>query len=194
MSERAASSKSVDAYRTISEVADDLGLPQHVLRFWETRFPQIRPLKRAGGRRYYRPADTLLLRAIRQLLYDQGYTIKGVQRLLKEHGVRRLGVDAGSPQADDGEPAPLDAEVMDAEVMDSGAPSRIEPSFGLGFGADEDATTATSDPPDGDPVASLAREPPLGVFPSVPPGVTADELREALALVEECLGIIQAVR
>lgn len=82
--------KSADAFRTISEVADDLTLPQHVLRFWESRFPQIRPLKRAGGRRYYRPADVVLLKAIRQLLYDDGYTIKGVQRLLKEQGARGL--------------------------------------------------------------------------------------------------------
>ena len=79
--------KSPDAFRTISEVAEALDLPQHVLRFWETRFTQIKPLKRGGGRRYYRPADVELLKGIRQLLYGQGYTIKGVQRLLKENGV-----------------------------------------------------------------------------------------------------------
>jgi len=78
--------KSPDAFRTISEVADDLDLPQHVLRFWETRFSQIKPLKRGGGRRYYRPDDVDLLRGIRHLLYDEGYTIRGVQRLLKENG------------------------------------------------------------------------------------------------------------
>lgn len=78
--------KSPDAFRTISEVADDLDLPQHVLRFWETRFPQIKPLKRGGGRRYYRPDDIELLKGIRHLLYDQGYTIKGVQKLLKTNG------------------------------------------------------------------------------------------------------------
>src|ERR1700734_2100022 len=82
--------KSPDAYRTIREVADSLDLPQHVLRFWETRFPQIRPLKRAGGRRYYRPDDIERLRVIRRLLYDEGYTIKGVQKLFKEQGVRAL--------------------------------------------------------------------------------------------------------
>ena len=95
--------KSVDAFRTISEVADDLDLPQHVLRFWETRFPQVRPLKRAGGRRYYRPQDVVLLRSIRQLLYDDGYTIKGVQRLLKEKGTRGfrdVSHDADRPEAD----------------------------------------------------------------------------------------------
>jgi DNA-binding transcriptional MerR regulator len=85
-SESAELEKSPDAFRTISEVADDLDLPQHVLRFWETRFPQIRPMKRGGGRRYYRPEDVELLKGIRHLLYDHGYTIKGVQRLLRTNG------------------------------------------------------------------------------------------------------------
>lgn len=76
--------KSPGAFRTISEVSNDLEVPPHVLRFWETKFPQIKPLKRGGGRRYYRPEDVALLRQIRQLLYNDGYTIKGVQRLLKE--------------------------------------------------------------------------------------------------------------
>jgi len=76
--------KSPGAFRTISEVSNDLEVPPHVLRFWETKFPQIKPLKRGGGRRYYRPEDVSLLRQIRQLLYNDGYTIKGVQRLLKE--------------------------------------------------------------------------------------------------------------
>ncbi|WP_417684237.1 MerR family transcriptional regulator [Roseibium sp.] len=80
--------KSPDAFRTISEVAEDLDLPQHVLRFWETRFTHIKPLKRGGGRRYYRPDDVELLRGIRHLLYGEGYTIKGVQRILKEQGAR----------------------------------------------------------------------------------------------------------
>lgn len=78
--------KSASAFRTISEVADQLDVPQHVLRFWETRFTQIRPLKRAGGRRYYRPEDVDLLRRIRELLYRDGYTIKGVQKLLRDSG------------------------------------------------------------------------------------------------------------
>ena len=78
--------KSPDAFRTISEVAEDLDLPQHVLRFWETRFTQIKPMKRGGGRRYYRPQDVELIKGIRHMLYDQGYTIKGVQRLLRENG------------------------------------------------------------------------------------------------------------
>jgi DNA-binding transcriptional MerR regulator len=78
--------KAPDAFRTISEVADDLDVPQHVLRFWESRFPQIKPMKRAGGRRYYRPEDVDLLRGIRHLLYGEGYTIRGVQRILREQG------------------------------------------------------------------------------------------------------------
>ena len=81
-------SKGPDAFRTISEVAGELSLPQHVLRFWETRFAQIKPLKRGGGRRYYRPDDVELLRGIRHLLYGEGYTIRGVQRILKEQGAR----------------------------------------------------------------------------------------------------------
>jgi DNA-binding transcriptional MerR regulator len=79
--------KAPTAFRTISEVADDLQIPQHVLRFWETKFPQLKPLKRGGGRRYYRPEDIALLKRISDLLYTQGYTIKGVQRLLREGGL-----------------------------------------------------------------------------------------------------------
>ena len=82
--------KAPDAFRTISEVAEDLDLPQHVLRFWESRFPHIKPLKRGGGRRYYRPEDIDLLRGIRRLLYSDGYTIRGVQRILREQGVRTV--------------------------------------------------------------------------------------------------------
>ena len=85
--------KSPDAFRTISEVAEDLDLPQHVLRFWETRFTQIKPMKRGGGRRYYRPQDVELIKGIRHMLYDQGYTIKGVQKLLRENGNQFLVAD-----------------------------------------------------------------------------------------------------
>ena len=90
--------KSPDAFRTISEAADELDLPQHVLRFWETRFSTIKPLKRGGGRRYYRPEDVLLLKGIRHLLYDQGFTIKGVQKILKDQGVRHVAaIGSGGP-------------------------------------------------------------------------------------------------
>jgi len=92
--------KSPDAFRTISEVADDLELPQHVLRFWETRFPQIKPMKRGGGRRYYRPEDIGLLRRISDMLYIQGYTIKGVQRLLREGGGKLAEHIPGPEEAD----------------------------------------------------------------------------------------------
>ncbi|MBV8061497.1 MAG: MerR family transcriptional regulator [Alphaproteobacteria bacterium] len=83
---RAPDGKSPTAFRTISEVANDLSVPQHVLRFWESKFQQIRPLKRGGGRRYYRPEDVQLISSIKDLLYNQGFTIRGVQKLLKENG------------------------------------------------------------------------------------------------------------
>ena len=98
--------KTADAFRTISEVADELHVPQHVLRFWETKFPQVRPLKRGGGRRYYRPEDVALLRRVADLLYTQGYTIKGVQRLLR---------DGGGAFQDNIPPAPVE-ERMAAEA------------------------------------------------------------------------------
>ena len=82
--------KSANAFRTISEVSEALNVPQHVLRFWETKFSQIKPMKRGGGRRYYRPEDIVLLRGVRELLYEDGYTIKGVQKLLREGGVKVL--------------------------------------------------------------------------------------------------------
>jgi DNA-binding transcriptional MerR regulator len=103
--------KAPSAFRTISEVADDLHIPQHVLRFWETKFPQLKPLKRGGGRRYYRPEDIALLRRISELLYSQGYTIKGVQRLLREGGV-----------AEDSTPA--DAQLALPELGEAASPLR----------------------------------------------------------------------
>lgn len=132
--------KSPDAFRTISEVADELGLPQHVLRFWETRFAQIKPMKRTGGRRYYRPDDVELVRAIKTLLYGEGYTIKGVQRLFKENGTRavvaamRGGVALTPAQqalalGDDDDEAAV--EIAD----ESGAASDAAPARGTGGGA-----------------------------------------------------------
>jgi DNA-binding transcriptional MerR regulator len=82
--------KSPNAFRTISEAATEVGAPQHVLRFWETKFPFLTPLKRAGGRRFYRPQDVVLLKAVKRLLHEEGLTIKGVQRLHKEQGLKRL--------------------------------------------------------------------------------------------------------
>jgi DNA-binding transcriptional MerR regulator len=131
--------KTADAFRTISEVAEDLDLPQHVLRFWETRFVQIKPLKRGGGRRYYRREDIDLLRAIRQLLYSEGYTIKGVQKILKEQGTRAI-VAASRSDADAGDPQVAGGRYRDPLQNDSAMPREIdaivaerdgdEPSFG----------------------------------------------------------------
>jgi DNA-binding transcriptional MerR regulator len=114
--------KSPDAFRTISEVADELQLPQHVLRFWETRFPQIKPLKRGGNRRYYRPDDVELLRAIRFLLYDEGLTIRGVQKMLREQGagtVRAEPARAHAPSAPEALPdAPPSLPPHDVDSAD----------------------------------------------------------------------------
>jgi DNA-binding transcriptional MerR regulator len=111
--------KAPGAFRTISEVADEIDVPQHVLRFWESRFTQIRPMKRGGGRRFYRPEDVDLLRGVRHLLYGEGYTIRGVQRILREQGAAYVQdiwrVDA--------EPPPPDAEEDEAEDESAALPS-----------------------------------------------------------------------
>jgi DNA-binding transcriptional MerR regulator len=104
-----AGGKSATAFRTISEVSEELEVPQHVLRFWETKFTLLRPLKRAGGRRYYRPEDIDLLRRIRSLLYKDGYTIKGAQKLLREG----RGRGAGKPAAETDGAAPTTSEAVD---------------------------------------------------------------------------------
>jgi DNA-binding transcriptional MerR regulator len=111
--------KAPDAFRTISEVADELDLPQHVLRFWESRFREIKPMKRGGGRRYYRPGDVDLLRGIRHLLYGEGYTIRGVQRILREQGSKFVEAvwQEGAPQPPHG--------ARDDELADE-APSETE--------------------------------------------------------------------
>jgi len=137
--------KGPDAFRTISEASEDLGVPQHVLRFWETKFSFIRPMKRAGGRRFYRPQDLEVLRGVRGLLHDQGYTIKGVQRLHKEQGLRRLVSAAGgdaeavvaleaelAAQAEAqqrlplDEPAPVKDAVPNVRALDPAARARLQ--------------------------------------------------------------------
>ena len=105
--------KSRDAFRTISEVSELLDTPAHVLRFWESRFPQVRPVKRAGGRRYYRPTDVALLAGIKRLLHRDGLTIRGVQKVLREQGIRHVMAMADGPLADDA----MDAVVVEAEVV-----------------------------------------------------------------------------
>lgn len=114
-STRARPRKTADAFRTISEVADELHVPQHVLRFWETKFPQVRPLKRGGGRRYYRPEDVVLLRRVADLLYTQGYTIKGVQRLLRDGG-GALGDDIPPASAEERAAAAAEREIVPASA------------------------------------------------------------------------------
>jgi DNA-binding transcriptional MerR regulator len=114
--------KAPEAFRTISEVADGLDVPQHVLRFWETRFTQIRPMKRGGGRRYYRPNDVDLLNGIRQLLYGEGYTIRGVQRILRDHGVAHVtAIGRGDIRAEPEGQAAREAE-PEAKPEDHAAP------------------------------------------------------------------------
>ncbi len=113
--------KGPEAFRTISEAADSLGVPQHVLRFWETKFSFIRPMKRAGGRRFYRPQDIEVLKGVRILLHDEGYTIKGVQRLHKEQGMRRLVAAAN------GEPAPSLTDAAPQTTPHTTSEPMIEP-------------------------------------------------------------------
>jgi len=134
--------KAPDAFRTISEVADDLDIPQHVLRFWETRFAQIKPMKRSGGRRYYRPDDVDLLKGIRRLLYGEGYTIRGVQRILKEHGIKSVqgiadqnaavsfgaveeAIGLSLQEPDEAEPPARDSDDEDYESEDKGIDYRF---------------------------------------------------------------------
>jgi DNA-binding transcriptional MerR regulator len=104
--------KSPNAFRTISEVSEELDVPAHVLRFWETKFPQVTPMKRGGGRRYYRASDVALLRGIRAALYDEGLTIKGLQKLFRERGARHVAAVADGAQAAAPPAAPL--EMADA--------------------------------------------------------------------------------
>ena len=124
--------KSPDAFRTISEVAEHLETPAHVLRFWESRFPQIRPVKRAGGRRYYRPSDVSLLMGIKRLLHDEGLTIRGVQKILREQGVRHVAGLSGEALGDDpGVDAPFVDQADDATVVKMADRPTITPTQGL---------------------------------------------------------------
>ena len=147
-------SKSAAAFRTISEVSDELEVPQHVLRFWETKFTQVRPMKRGGGRRYYRPEDIELLRRIRELLYSDGYTIKGVQKLLREGQVKPPAhEDAVAEQERAGAPPPVGGSALDAETAPEAtsaaqpagqASARRHPQTGRAEGPAARAPTATA--------------------------------------------------
>jgi len=132
--------KSPDAFRTISEAAEELDVPQHVLRFWETRFTQIKPMKRAGGRRYYRPGDVELLKGVRSLLYREGYTIRGVQKILKEDGAAYVaGVGRGEI-----EPRKREGEMATAPPPGT---AKAAPRVAKGKTADMPAPAPASEPP-----------------------------------------------
>jgi DNA-binding transcriptional MerR regulator len=188
------------ALRTIGEVAEHLDLPQHVLRFWETRFKEIDPVKRAGGRRFYRPRDIELVEAIRHLLYREGYTIKGVQRILKEQGVDAVIADVRLRQTG-GAPAPAPPSSTEA--------SRVEPREPTLF----DLSTLDPPQPEQPPEPSAAALfPPAEEAPAYPPPVPApvfnapvvvarledteqaELLRRALAEIEECRRLLNVTR
>jgi DNA-binding transcriptional MerR regulator len=183
--------KDADAFRTISEVAGELDLPQHVLRFWETRFPQIKPMKRAGGRRYYRPRDIGLLRAIKHLLYKDGYTIRGVQRVLKEQGAGAL-----AAMTDVAESGPLDFSGPEGqeetrlqgllpESEDVGSiPRTLRPS---GPRLAESTSVAERDD-----AAGKTRDEPLWGLSLTEADI--ERLRAALAELAECENILDAAR
>ena len=158
--------KAPEAFRTISEVAEILDTPQHVLRFWESKFTKLRPVKRAGGRRYYRPADLALLAGIRQLLHVDGMTIRGVQKLLREKGVRHVALLASPAEAEMAAPgALLEVVAQEAEASESPASAADD----AGPDAPQPDLFAGGDP---DGAAQLLTEPVEGA--SLPPGTEAD--------------------
>lgn len=143
--------KSPDAFRTISEVADDLDLPQHVLRFWETRFSQIKPLKRGGGRRYYRPDDVQLLRGIKHLLYGEGYTIKGVQRILREQGLRHV-MGLWRDEVSEPDASEKSSRSHEAYAPKADRPRGLEPVFSEESGPAAYARSVTARRPNFEPI------------------------------------------
>ncbi|WP_442753479.1 MerR family transcriptional regulator [Methylocystis sp. JAN1] len=218
----AISREEIATLRTIGEVADHLGLPQHVLRFWETRFKEIDPVKRAGGRRFYRPRDIELVEAIRHLLYREGYTIKGVQRILKERGVDNVITDVRRRQS--GElvaPAPAESPAPPSEPTparpEPQAPEFPSPPSGLGRQAaldlpePEPRLSAPEPPHFAMPIEPPPAEPAVGVpelAPPAPPPVfnapvvvtrrldqeQSQLLRQALAEIEECKRLLNLTR
>lgn len=165
--------KAPDAFRTISEVADELDLPQHVLRFWETRFPQIKPMKRGGGRRYYRPDDVDLLRGIRHLLYGEGYTIRGVQRILKDHGAKFVQTvwQSGAPQ-----PKRIAGDLDDSE--EGGEPrGKIKVKVGR-------VASSAPAPVQDHPAVETARQPPRASAAALREAAAANLIRQRTTLGE----------
>lgn len=171
--------KAPGAFRTISEVADEIDVPQHVLRFWESRFTQIRPMKRGGGRRFYRPEDVDLLRGVRHLLYGEGYTIRGVQRILREQGagfvqsIWRTG--AALP--------PVHADDRDEDDEAAAASPRSEPDLSaFAVASERFVESAPQERP------AERREPILATGPAtspLKPGISGDERRKLRAALDE---------
>jgi DNA-binding transcriptional MerR regulator len=168
--------KDADAFRTISEVAEDLDLPQHVLRFWETRFAQIKPLKRAGGRRFYRPNDVEFLRGIKQKLYGEGYTIRGVQKILKEQGARAVSSLNPVAREDSSGPASLNVESPPPEAPH---PPRDDPDLPLFQSALYQPPASPGPPLDQELVRNAA---------------ALESLRRILVDLEECEQILASAR
>lgn len=177
--------KSADAFRTISEVAGELDLPQHVLRFWESRFPQIKPLKRAGGRRYYRPRDVEVLRAVKHLLYGEGYTIKGVQRVLKEQGIGGLAAarETGGASGNSCDPA---SQPRQGEESATGRACAADDGAAPGSGPQ----AALSDGQAAPSGAMMSN----ALWPCLLTGEDISRLRAALAELAACEDILEAVR
>lgn len=184
--------KSPDAFRTISEVADEIDVPQHVLRFWESRFQQIRPMKRGGGRRYYRPDDVDLLRGVRHLLYGEGYTIRGVQRILGEEGaafvqnVWRAGAESAPAQLEEDKGSDQIASATTAPLSEPNlfalSPSRLEPAAPYADGRRE-------------PTLDVRTEPRPSPAPQAHRPVAIDERRKLQSALDElaaCRSIIEA--
>ena len=181
--------KSSSAFRTISEVAEELDVPKHVLRFWEGKFPQLRPMKRGGGRRYYRPEDIELLRGIRWLLYSDGYTIKGVQRILRDNGVKFVKLcwrdQNGAGGRHDPEPN-FDIPNLAAEAASAARRPRAESRAATASGA---AGTTIA------PANSRAKAPQLQPQPIAPPlALTRDQkefLQSLMRDLEACRTLLQ---
>jgi DNA-binding transcriptional MerR regulator len=182
--------KAPGAFRTISEVADEIDVPQHVLRFWESRFTQIRPMKRGGGRRFYRPEDVDLLRGVRHLLYGEGYTIRGVQRILREHGAAYVQniwrVDAEPPAGGEGGEA-------EHEVGALPGVERLEPDLSI-FSVPSPRPRERT----GEQRPAERAEPTLAAAETVakpPAGISGEDRRKLLAAFDElvtCRRLIEA--
>jgi DNA-binding transcriptional MerR regulator len=182
--------KAPEAFRTISEVADEIDVPQHVLRFWESRFSQIRPMKRGGGRRFYRPEDVDLLRGVRHLLYGEGYTIRGVQRILREQGpafaqnVWRAGAEPPPPESEEDRENDDIAAASEAERPEPDLSLFPVPSSRQRERASEGRSTERREP-------MLSPNPPR----SAPRGMNAEgkqKLRAALDELIECGRLLDA--